>query len=191
MRELDRERMSLQNQEKKIIIEIKKLAKADQMGPARIMAKDLVRTRIQVSKMYKLKTEIQAVCLRLQTLGSTATMAEAMKNVTKAMVRMNQTMNLPAIQRVMMEFELQSEIMDMKEEIMNDSIDGINEEEGEDEESEEIINQVLEEISMNMKTQLGTTPFNKVAASEAQEEAPVLADADRELMARLDNLRKN
>eukprot|EP01103_Thecamoeba_quadrilineata_P007975 TRINITY_DN17782_c0_g1_i1.p1 TRINITY_DN17782_c0_g1~~TRINITY_DN17782_c0_g1_i1.p1 ORF type:complete len:217 (+),score=52.80 TRINITY_DN17782_c0_g1_i1:47-697(+) len=192
VRDIDRERMSLQNQEKKIIIEIKKLAKADQMNAARIMAKDLVRTRNQVNKMYKLKTEIQAVSLRIQTLNSTATMADAMKNVTRAMVRMNRTMNLPAIQQVMMEFEKQSEIMDMKEEIMNDSIDGINEEDGEEEESEEIINQVLEEISMNMKTQLGSTPMNKVAVAETQQEpVPVLADADLELMARLDNLRKN
>jgi charged multivesicular body protein 2A len=32
-------------------------------------------------------------------------------------------MNLPEIQRIMMEFEKQSEIMDMKEEMMDDAID--------------------------------------------------------------------
>ena len=33
-------------------------------------------------------------------------------------------MNLPEIQKIMMEFEKQSEIMDMKEEMMDDAIDG-------------------------------------------------------------------
>jgi division protein CdvB (Snf7/Vps24/ESCRT-III family) len=36
---------------------------------------------------------------------------------------MNQTMNLPAMQAVMMEFQRQSEIMDMKEEMMEETMD--------------------------------------------------------------------
>jgi charged multivesicular body protein 2A len=44
-RELDRERVKLENQEKKLVQDIKKSAKNGQMGPLRIQAKDLVRTR--------------------------------------------------------------------------------------------------------------------------------------------------
>lgn len=44
-RELDRERIKLENQEKKLVQDIKKSAKNGQMGPLRIQAKDLVRTR--------------------------------------------------------------------------------------------------------------------------------------------------
>ena len=36
------------------------------------------------------------------------------------MIRMNKQMNIPEMQRVMMEFEKQSEIMDMKEELMSE-----------------------------------------------------------------------
>lgn len=56
------------------------------------------------------KTQIQAVSLKIQTLKSTNTMANAMKGVTKAMGRMNATMNIPAMQKIMMEFEKQSEV---------------------------------------------------------------------------------
>jgi len=48
VREIERERTKLQTQEKKIITDIKKAAKEGQMGPVKIMAKDLVRTRGQV-----------------------------------------------------------------------------------------------------------------------------------------------
>jgi hypothetical protein len=41
----DRERVKLENQEKKLVADIKKSAKNGQMGPLRIQAKDLVRTR--------------------------------------------------------------------------------------------------------------------------------------------------
>ena len=49
-------------------------------------------------------------------------MLQAMKGVTKAMQSMNSQMKLPEIQKIMMEFEKQTEMMDMKEEMMNDVI---------------------------------------------------------------------
>ena len=42
MRELDRERAKMEQQEKKIIADIKKMAKQGQMDAVKIMAKDLV-----------------------------------------------------------------------------------------------------------------------------------------------------
>lgn len=54
--------------------------------------------------------------------------------VTRAMASMNRQLNLPQIQRILQEFEKQSEIMDMKEEIMNDAIDDAME--GDDDEEE-------------------------------------------------------
>eukprot|EP00095_Tigriopus_kingsejongensis_P009321 maker-scaffold486_size158769-snap-gene-0.27 protein:Tk09321 transcript:maker-scaffold486_size158769-snap-gene-0.27-mRNA-1 annotation:"charged multivesicular body protein 2a" len=122
MRELDRERAKMEQQEKKIIADIKKMAKAGQMDAVKIMAKDLVRTRRYVKKFMLMRANIQAVSLKIQTLKSQNSMAQAMKGVTKAMQSMNKQMKLPEIQKIMMEFEKQSEIMDMKEEMMSDVI---------------------------------------------------------------------
>ena len=63
---------------------------------------------------------------------------------------MNRQMNLPAMQKIMTEFEKESEIMDMKEDIMNDVIDDTMGEEDEEEESDEIVNQVLDEIGISL-----------------------------------------
>merc|ERR1719250_302199 len=92
------------------------MAKAGQMDAVKIMAKDLVRTRKYVKKFMLMRANIQAVSLKIQTLKSQNSMAQAMKGVTKAMMSMNKQMKLP-------EFEKQSEIMDMKEEMMSDVID--------------------------------------------------------------------
>merc|ERR1712058_74132 len=123
MRELDRERAKMEQQEKKIIADIKKIAKQGQMDAVKIMAKDLVRTRRYVKKFMLMRANIQAVSLKIQTLKSQNAMAQAMKGVTKAMMNMNKQMKLPEIQKIMQEFEKQSEIMDMKEEMMSDVID--------------------------------------------------------------------
>lgn len=59
MRDLDRERMKMEQQEKKVIADIKKLAKENQMDAVKIMAKDLVRTRRQSRKFMLMKANIQ------------------------------------------------------------------------------------------------------------------------------------
>ena len=73
-----------------------------------------------------MRANIQAVSLKIQTLKSQSAMAQAMKGVTKAMGNMNKQMKLPEIQKIMMEFEKQSEIMDMKGEMMEDAIGKCN-----------------------------------------------------------------
>ncbi|GBO28832.1 Charged multivesicular body protein 2a, partial [Araneus ventricosus] len=89
MRDLDRERSKMEQQEKKIINDIKKMAKENQMDAVKIMAKDLVRTRRYVKKFILMRANIQAVSLKIQTLRSQNAMAQAMKGVTRAMQNMN------------------------------------------------------------------------------------------------------
>jgi charged multivesicular body protein 2A len=158
MRDLDRERMKMEQQEKKVIADIKKLAKDNQMDAVKIMAKDLVRTRRQVRKFMLMKANIQAVSLKIQTLKSQNTMAQAMKGVSKAMMNMNKNMNLPQIQQILHEFEKQSEIMDMKEEMINDVMDDAMEEEGDDEETDAVVSQVLDELGLQLTDTLSGLP---------------------------------
>ncbi|XP_067634877.1 charged multivesicular body protein 2a [Eurosta solidaginis] len=158
MRDLDRERMKMEQQEKKIIADIKRMAKEGQMDAVKIMAKDLVRTRRYVKKFMLMKANIQAVSLKIQTLKSQNTMAQAMRGVTKAMQNMNRQLNLPQIQKILHEFEKQSEIMDMKEEMINDAIDDAMEDEGDEEETDAVVAQVFDELGLQVGEQLGDLP---------------------------------
>jgi charged multivesicular body protein 2A len=47
------------------------------------MAKDLVRTRRYIQKFYQMRTQLQAVSLRIQTLRSNQQMADAMRGATR------------------------------------------------------------------------------------------------------------
>lgn len=124
----------------------------------------------------------------------------AMKGVTKAMISMNKRMNIPQMQKIMMEFEKQSEMLDMKQEMMSDTMDDAFEQEGEEEEvnpssgpsypihliqdqTEEVINQVLDEIGIGLSSQLADAPQQSLSTGKADHQ-------EDELQARLDNLRK-
>merc|ERR1711991_21101 len=174
IRDLDRERNNMQKQEKKIIIDIKKAAKEGQMGSAKIMARDLVRTRKYIQKFYQMRTQLQGVSLRIQTMQSNQAMTEAMVGVTRAMRVMNGQINVPQLQRIMMEFERQSEMMDMKDEMMNDVIDdALDSEDDEEEESENILRQVLDDIGLDLDSQLLDAPSTSTAVATTS-----TADAD-------------
>lgn len=197
MRELDRERTKMEQSEKKIIADIKKMAKQGQMDAVKIMAKDLVRTRRYCKKFMLMRANIQAVSLKIQTLKSTNSMAQAMKGVTKAMTNMNKQMKLPQIQKIMMEFEKQSEIMDMKEEMMADVIDDAMGDEDDEEESDAVVAQVLDELGLQLTDELSSLPQaagSLKASTLPGAQQPVAAggtpDADDDLQARLNNLRR-
>ncbi|KAL2586892.1 hypothetical protein AAZV13_13G080800 [Glycine max] len=169
------------SQEKKLILEIKKSAKQGQMGAVKVMAKDLVRTRHQIEKFYKLKSQLQG------TLKSTQAMGEAMKGVTKAMGHMNRQMNLSSLQKILQEFETQNERMELITEVTRDAIDDALEGDEEEEETEDLVNQ----------QELLNAPSNAVAASATKTKVPQVgtvgkdaAAIDSYLQARLCNLRK-
>ncbi|CAD5122567.1 unnamed protein product [Dimorphilus gyrociliatus] len=196
MRELDRERQQMENQEKKTINEIKKMAKAGQMDSVKILAKDLVRTRRYVKKFMVMKANIQAVSLKIQTLKANDSMATAMKGVVKAMMTMNKQMNLPQIQKIMMEFSKESEMMEMKEEMMSDAIDDAMGDEDDEEETDAVVGQVLDELGLQIADEMKDLPSTSgsiaagTKAKQPQAAACGANDADADLEARLENLKR-
>jgi charged multivesicular body protein 2A len=73
------------------------------------------------------------------------------------MASMNRGMNLPAISKIMNEFEKESSMMDMKEEMMSDAVDDVmDDEEDEVEEGDKILKEVLDEIGVNLSQQVFT-----------------------------------
>merc|ERR1712209_244105 len=119
--------------------------------------------------------------------------------VKKAMGSMNKQMKLPEIQKIMMEFEKQSEIMDMKGEMMEDAIDDVMGDEDDEEESDAIVNQVLDELGLQLNDKLGDVPVaagSLAPAGAAKNKTAVAAgggadDDDADLQARLDDLRRD
>lgn len=74
---------------------------------------------------------------------------QSMKGATQLLGSMNRQMNLPALQRIAMEFERENDIMDQRQEMMDDAIDDVTGIEDE-EDSEEVVNQVLDEIGVDL-----------------------------------------
>ena len=202
-RELTRETAKLQQQEKKLIGEIKKSAKLGQLASAKIQAKDLIRTKSYINKFNSMKAQLQAISLRIQSVRSNQQMATSMRDATRVLSGMNKSMNLPQLSRIAQEFSKENDLMDQKQEFMDDAIDDAmamdEDEEGEDEQIDEILSKVLDEIGVDMNTNLKDTPSGihtneeKVANSRVAQavggSGPANSEED-DLQARLDSLKK-
>eukprot|EP00752_Nemacystus_decipiens_P007995 g7143.t1 len=216
VRDIDREKTNLEKQEKKLIGEIKKNAKAGQMGAVKVLAKDLVRTRNYVTKFIEFRSHLQGVGLKLETVRSHEAMAGAMKDVTKAMVSLNKQVNVPALQKIMLEFARENERSELTGELIGDTLDDALADDGDAEAEDKIVSQVLDEIGVSFDEGVPEAPTagvahgaagtaetakQPVAAAEAsggggggpQPPAPPGAGGDAgmsELEARLNNLRR-
>ncbi|EXF81232.1 hypothetical protein COL5a_011333 [Colletotrichum fioriniae] len=173
IRELDQVRTKLEKQEKQLITQIKQSAQKGQMGACKIQAKDL-------------------------TYRTNEQMMTAMKGATQALGTMNRSMNLPALQRIAMEFERENDIMDQRQEMMDDVMDDAMDV-GAEEEGEEVVEQVLEEIGVDLTSALGETPsgMQTTAVPEGRIAQAVgggggggADPGDDDLQARLDSLRR-
>lgn len=134
---------------------------------------------------------------------------QSMKGATSLLGSMNRQMNLPALQRIAMEFEKENDIMDQRQEMMDDAIDDVTGLEDE-EEGEEVVNQVLDEIGVDLgqivsrygnqfagqptnESQLGETPSGLKTSAPEGKVAQAIGGGDPvddDLQARLDSLRR-
>jgi len=185
IRSLERERDGLKRDEQKLIIEIKKNAKANQMRSVKIQAKDLVRIRKHQEKFVELTAQLRAISLQMTQMASVQALTDSMKQVSKSMVKLNKQVKLPELQKVMQEFAKESEKLEMKQEIMGDAIEDAMDSNEDEEESEQIVSQVLDELGVSVGDQLVDAPGKKL---ETKEEVPDAAD--KELEARLNNLKR-
>jgi charged multivesicular body protein 2A len=186
--------VKLEQQEKKLIVDIKKSAKNGQIGACKIQAKDLIRTKKSIEKFNGMKIQLQAISLRIQAVRSSDQMSTSMKDATRLLGAMNRSMNLPQLQKIAMDFEKENDIMDQRQEMMDDAIDDAmgGDELDEDEEADEIVNKVLDEIGVDLNTKLKDAPTDLGNAVEVNERVPqaIGAGADDDLQARLNSLKR-
>eukprot|EP00474_Spongospora_subterranea_P000923 CRZ01381.1 hypothetical protein [Spongospora subterranea] len=182
IRGLERERMGLERQEKKLIMDMKNMAKKGQDKSVRIMAKDLVRIRKHQEKFLNMCAQLRAISLQMTEVSSTTMLAESMGKVTKSMAVLSQQVKLPALQKIMRDFAKQSDQMEMKQEMLTDAIDDAMEDEADEEEQDEIVGQVLDEIGINLGHSLVSAKVHPLPVEEQQQ--------DNELEERLNNLKR-
>ncbi|CAH8289540.1 unnamed protein product [Eruca vesicaria subsp. sativa] len=163
-RGIEREISSLQLEEKRLVAEIKKTAKTGNEAATKILARQLVRLRQQITNLQGSRAQIRGVTTHTQALYASTSISSGMKGATKAMVAMNKAID---------------ETLDKDEA---------------EEETEDLTNQVLDEIGVGVASQLSSAPKGRIANKTAAPPATTTNSSESsevdELEKRLASLRR-
>lgn len=194
-RDIEREIRELDRQEKQIMADIKKRARAPGVNGAndsalKALAKQLVQVRKQREKMYEAKANLGAVGMQASSMASQVAAASAIGSVTTAMGSANKAVNAQEMSKIMGEFNKQNEIMSVKEEMMDDALTDAFDNDEIEEEAENVTNQVLAELGVELDSKMVglDAPNARPAGAQVEQEATADLDALPDLRARLDAL---
>jgi charged multivesicular body protein 2A len=136
--------------------------------------KQLIRYKNAKRRMTTLVGRMNEMLINIKLLKTTQEMQKAMLQVTRAMVMVNEGVNLRGMQQLIKEFEKQSMMMEDKQQQMEDTMDSSMAQFDDDDAQKELVQQVMEEIGLEMDL---PDPFSQTTL-------------DEELKKRLDNLAK-
>ncbi|XP_069685696.1 charged multivesicular body protein 2b-like isoform X2 [Periplaneta americana] len=157
-RDIERDRRGLEREEKKLELEIKKLAKEGNNEGCKILAKQLVQLRKQKTRTYAAGSKVQSIGVSNKTMGANVKLANAMSTTAKTMGDLNRIMKPEQVAADMRAFGQASMRLDMTDEMINDTLDDIMTESGDEEEGDKVVQQVLDEIGIEVSGKMAAAP---------------------------------
>eukprot|EP01079_Euglenida_sp_SAG-EU17-18_P002026 gene2026-3022_t len=162
-RGVDRDILALDREEAKLTAEMKKAAKAGDQATAKVLAKSIVQSRDHKQRLQKSKATMSSVAANAQATAMSANQAEMMKKTGVVMGKMNATVNVGEMAKVMQQFEMQKAKMDMAEDVMDDAFAS----DLEDGETDEVVSAVLDELGIDLSEQMSSAMPSAPVASRA------------------------
>ncbi|PIN04780.1 Vacuolar assembly/sorting protein DID4 [Handroanthus impetiginosus] len=168
-RGMEREIHTLQLEEKKLVAEIKRTAKTGNEAATKILARQLIRLRQQIANLQGSRAQMRGIATHTQAMSAQTSVAVGMKGASKAMAAMNKQMAPAKQAKIIQDFQRQSAQMDTTTEMMSDAIDDVVDDDEAEDETEELTNQVLDEIGVDVASQLSAAPKGKIGGKNAED----------------------
>jgi len=179
----------IKNEETKVKQSIKQAAKRGDMSTAKLLAKEIVRSRKAVARLHTSKAQMNSVVMQMQNQMAQQKVMGHMVKSTEVMGAMNRLVKVGDIRQTMQAMQKEMCKAGLIEEMVDDSMEALDEDADEDAADEEVA-KVMEELNADTFANSSSAPTREVQQQEAAAEAPGEDDAEEEQMrARLQELR--
>jgi len=189
---LDRQINGIKREEMKVTRSLKEAAKKGDKDVCMILAKEVVNARKSINKLHTAKANLNSIQLQMKGQLATLKVTGALQTSTEVMQSMQSLVKLPEVQKTMQELSREMMKAGILEEMVEDTMEGLEGEE-EEEAAQEEIDKILLELTAGA---LGAAPDAlKDTLPVAREETPeVEVDEDveddmEEMKTRLEALR--
>ncbi|KAJ2480927.1 Vacuolar protein-sorting-associated protein 24 [Coemansia sp. RSA 2131] len=180
-RGLDRQTSTLKQEEKKAERTIKQLAKRGDTASCKILAKELIQSRKQRTRIATNKAQLNSISMELNYQVSKLKVVGSLQKSTQVMKSVNRLMSVPQLQRTLGEMSREMMKAGVIDEMTEDMMDGLDEDE---EEEEDEVERVLAQVTDGLLGEIGQVPVavSHVEVSEPESE-PDLEDMQNRLSA--------
>lgn len=193
-REIDRTIRDLDRQEKQLLMEIKKRAKLNPSQTDSVLknlAKQLVQVRAQRDKSLQAKAQLGSIGMSANMMASQVVVASSVEAVGSTMKVANQAVDTKEMTKIMNEFMVENERMNIKEELLDDMLSDAFDTDEVEEEADQMTSQVLAELGLELDGKM--VDLNTPSALPKVEEEEQVKDEDilnqlPDLQSRLDAL---
>ena len=152
---IDRQINGIRREEAKVTKSLKDAAKKGDKDVCKILAKEVVHSRKTVNKLYCAKANINSIQMQIKSQLANIKVAGSLSKSTEVMKTMQQLVKLPEIQKTMMEMSREMMKAGIIEEMMEDTMESINNAVDMEEETNEELDKVLYELTAG---KLGEAP---------------------------------
>ncbi|KAF6208733.1 hypothetical protein GE061_014472 [Apolygus lucorum] len=153
--QLDRQIRGIQREEEKVKKSLKEAAKKGDKDVCIILAKEVLRARKAISKIYTTKTHLNSIQMQMKNQLSTLRVCGSLQKSTEVMQSMQRLIKTPEVAATMRELSKQMMRAGIIEEMLEETMDTLEDPEEMEEEAQQEIDKVLWEITAGA---LGTAP---------------------------------
>ncbi|XP_060532149.1 charged multivesicular body protein 3 [Cylas formicarius] len=174
--QLDRQINSIKREEEKIKRTLKEAAKKNDNDTCIILAKEIVKARRAVNKIYTTKAHINSVMLQMKNQLATLRVAGSLQKSTEVLNAMQSLVRVAEISKTMQEMSREMMKAGIIEEMLDESFEIDNSEEMEEAAQQEV-DKVLYEIT---EGKIGEAPSVPPTQVENEHEPETLRDEENE-----------
>lgn len=153
--QLDRQIRGIQREEEKVKRTMKEAAKRGDRDVCIILAKEILHSRKAVSKIHTSKAHINSISMQMKNQLATLRIAGALQKSTEVMKSMQQLIKIPEVAATMRDLSKEMMKAGIIEEMLQDTMEGLEDTDELEEAAQEEVDKVLWEITAG---QLGKAP---------------------------------
>uniref|UniRef100_W5MXZ1 Charged multivesicular body protein 3 n=2 Tax=Lepisosteus oculatus TaxID=7918 RepID=W5MXZ1_LEPOC len=180
MRVIDRQIRDIQREQEKVKRSVKDAAKKGQKDVCVILAKEMIQSKRAVNKLYSSKAQMNSVLLSMKNQLSVLRVAGALQKSTDVMKAMQSLVKVPEIQATMRELSKEMMKAGIIEEMLEDTFEGMEDEEEMEEAAEAEVDRILFEITAGALGKAPSKVTDELPEMEPAGPAPVSEDEPEE-----------
>lgn len=171
-RSIDREDIKAAGQERALLADIARQARAQRLDLCKARAKELIRLRAHRGRLESMKGHMTTLGQQLSTVQSAQSMQAIMGKTTSLLQGLNRKMDVKSVHRMLLEFERQSTAFTASQEVVEETLDSMFEVDDEGEATDDAMVKVFEEIGLDLSAEMSLArPSGLLAGAQRPSES--------------------